>query len=192
MAFLGSDLTSEVGLRLLLWPLGSNIVTRAACCSVGVVLPVYSTFRAIERKDENVQQKWLIYWAAYGSFTLVETFSDKLLSWFPYYYHFKFAFLVWLQLPSTEGAKQIYKNHLRPCLLKHQARVDQLMCIASTEMAKFITAHQKEFRFVRAMIIKMIGSDPKVSGTELAEPRGLPAIDDETRTTANPESDNED
>ncbi|PPD95413.1 hypothetical protein GOBAR_DD07573 [Gossypium barbadense] len=176
MAFLGSDLTSEVGLRLLLWPLGSNIVTRAACCSVGVVLPVYSTFRAIERKDENEQQKWLIYWAG----------------WFPYYYHFKFAFLVWLQLPSTEGAKQIYKNHLRPCLLKHQARVDQLMCIASTEMAKFITAHQKEFRFVRAMIIKMIGSDPKVSGTELAEPRGLPAIDDETRTTANPESDNED
>ncbi|MBA0779565.1 hypothetical protein Gotri_003812 [Gossypium trilobum] len=143
----------------------------------GVVLPVYSTFRAIERKDENEQQKWLIYWAAdlviiaaYGSFTLVETFSDKLLSWFPYYYHFKFAFLVWLQLPSTEGAKQIYKNHLRPCLLKHQARVDQLMCIASTEMP----------------------SDPKVSGTELAEPRGLPAIDDETRTTANPESDNED
>ncbi|GMJ08748.1 hypothetical protein HRI_004544000 [Hibiscus trionum] len=134
MAFLGSDLTSEVGLRLLLWPLGSNIVTRAACCSVGVVLPVYSTFRAIERNNEREQQKWLTYWAAYGSFTLVETFSDKLLSWFPYYYHFKFAFLVWLQLPSTEGAKQIYRNHLRPNLLKHQARVDQLMGFASAEM----------------------------------------------------------
>ncbi|GMJ08749.1 HVA22-like protein K [Hibiscus trionum] len=194
MAFLGSDLTSEVGLRLLLWPLGSNIVTRAACCSVGVVLPVYSTFRAIERNNEREQQKWLTYWAAYGSFTLVETFSDKLLSWFPYYYHFKFAFLVWLQLPSTEGAKQIYRNHLRPNLLKHQARVDQLMGFASAEMvSRFILAHHKEFQIFRAIMTKIIGSDPNVTGgTEPAEPRGLPAIDGPTRTNANPESDSED
>ncbi|KAK8556815.1 hypothetical protein V6N13_064817 [Hibiscus sabdariffa] len=192
MAFLGSDLTNEVGLRLLLWPLGSNIVTRAACCSVGVVLPVYSTFRAIERNNESDQQKWLIYWAAYGSFTLVETFSDKLLSWFPYYYHFKFAFLVWLQLPSTEGAKQIYKNHLRPNLLKHQARVDQLMGFASAGMARFISMHQKEFQIFRAIMTKIIGSDPNMSGgTEPAEPRGLPAIDGPASTITDSESDDE-
>ncbi|KAE8680641.1 HVA22-like protein k [Hibiscus syriacus] len=190
MAFHGSDLTSEVGLRLLLWPLGSNIVTRAACCSVGVVLPVYSTFRAIERNNEREQQKWLIYWAAYGSFTLVETFSDKLLSWFPYYYHFKFAFLVWLQLPSTEGAKQIYKNHLRPNLLKHQAKVDQLMGFASAGMARFISAHHKEFQIFRVIMTRIIGSaDAEASGgTELSEPRGLPAIDGPTDS----ESDNGD
>ncbi|MED6124080.1 hypothetical protein PIB30_055738 [Stylosanthes scabra] len=37
----------------------------------------------------------------YGSFSLIEVFTDKLISWFPMYYHMKFAFLVWLQLPST-------------------------------------------------------------------------------------------
>jgi receptor expression-enhancing protein 5/6 len=25
----------------------------------------------------------LIYWAAYGSFSLVEVFTDKIISWFP-------------------------------------------------------------------------------------------------------------
>ncbi|KAG6382237.1 hypothetical protein SASPL_158130 [Salvia splendens] len=92
----------QVGLRLLLCPLGSNIVVRTACCSVGVVLPVYSTFKAIESKDQDDQHKWLVYWAAYGSFTVAETFTDKLLYWCPFYYHLKFAFLVWLQLPSVE------------------------------------------------------------------------------------------
>nr|DAD40666.1 TPA_asm: hypothetical protein HUJ06_014989 [Nelumbo nucifera] len=63
MAFLGSSIPSEVGLRLLLCPLSSNVVIRTACCSVGVVLPVYSTFKAIEKKDQNEQQRWLLYWA---------------------------------------------------------------------------------------------------------------------------------
>ncbi|KAL7246742.1 hypothetical protein ACSBR2_001785 [Camellia fascicularis] len=103
MALLGSIMPSEVGLRLLLCPLGSNIVVRTACCSVGVVLPVYSTFKAIETKNQNEQQRWLIYWAAFGSFSIAEVFTDKIISWFPLYYHMKFAFLVWLQLPSTDA-----------------------------------------------------------------------------------------
>ncbi|RYR10923.1 hypothetical protein Ahy_B05g079406 isoform B [Arachis hypogaea] len=159
MALLGSNLTGEVGLRLLLCPLGSNIVIRTACCSVGIALPVYSTFKAIESRDQNAQRKCLLYWAAYGSFSLVEVFTDKLIYWFPMYYHIKFAFLVWLQLPSTDdihplninvslmpnsrnsdklvlqqGAKQLYMKHLRPFLSRHQAKVDQILGIASCEV----------------------------------------------------------
>ncbi|XP_024954786.1 uncharacterized protein LOC102617006 isoform X4 [Citrus sinensis] len=37
-----SSSTKEVGLRLLFCPLGSNIILRTACSSVGVALPVYS------------------------------------------------------------------------------------------------------------------------------------------------------
>ncbi|XP_033143366.1 HVA22-like protein k [Brassica rapa] len=70
----------KVGLRVLLSPLGSNIVLCTACCSVGIGLPVYSTFKAIENRDQNEQHKWLVYWAAYGSFSLVEVFTDKLIS----------------------------------------------------------------------------------------------------------------
>ncbi|XP_022751371.1 HVA22-like protein k isoform X2 [Durio zibethinus] len=106
---------------------------------------------------------------------------------FPYYYHFKFAFLVWLQLPSTEGAKQIYKNHLRPFLLKHQAGVDQLMGFACAEMARFISTRPEEYQFVRTMLKKIRGSArPKVS-----EPKGLRAISGQTRMISNPESDHD-
>ncbi|KAF3439049.1 hypothetical protein FNV43_RR17324 [Rhamnella rubrinervis] len=185
MALLGSNIASEVGLRLLLCPLGSNIVVRAACCSVGIVLPVYSTCKAIERKDHNEQQRWLIYWAAYGSFSLVEVFSDKLISWFPLYYHLKFAFLVWLQLPSIDGAKQLYMSHLRPFFLRNQARIDKVLGITYGEMVKLISANQAEIQYARAVIVKIVGSAEQMlkGGAKPDKPRQQCAIEGEARTS---------
>lgn len=166
---------------------------RTACCSVGIVLPVYSTFKAIERKDEQDQQKWLLYWAAYGSFSLVEVFSDKILSWFPPYYYLKFAFLVWLQLPNGDGARQLYMNHIRPFLLKHQSRVDQVMGFAYVEMAKFISAHQAEIQYARTMLVRIMAPDKTSRGTSNpAQPRGQDAIEGQTRVTSDSESDHDD
>ncbi|KAE8647586.1 HVA22-like protein k isoform X1 [Cucumis sativus] len=170
MAFLGSVITNEVGLQLLLYPLNSNAVVRTACCSIGIVLPVYSTFKAIEKKDQNDQQKWLIYWAAYGSLSLVEAYSDKFLSWVPVYYHLKFAFLVWLQLPATSGAKKLYMNYLRPFLLKHQGKVDWILGYASDEMVKTISRHQTEIQYFRTIVMKILRSDERSSRLGSARP----------------------
>ncbi|KAI3446080.1 hypothetical protein Pfo_002745 [Paulownia fortunei] len=157
MAVFGSNMSSEVGLRLLLCPLGSNVVIRTACCSVGVVLPVYSTFKAIEAKDEDEKHKWLLYWAAYGSFSVAELFTDKFLYWFPLYYHMKFAFLVWLQLPSVDvRARQLYMNYLRPFLLRHQSRLDQLVGFFYGEMVKFVSNHEAEIQIARKLLKKIL------------------------------------
>jgi receptor expression-enhancing protein 5/6 len=194
MAIFGSNIPSEVGLRLLLCPLGSNIVIRTACCSIGIGLPVYSTFKAIERRDQNEQQRMLLYWAAYGSFSIVEVFSDKLLSWCPLYYHMKFAFLVWLQLPSADGAKQIYMNHLRPFFLRHQARVDQFLGFAYSEMVKLISAHQAEIQFARNMLVKIMGSADQMfrGATKPDQPQQHRAIEAPLRTPSDAGSDHDD
>ncbi|KAF7810904.1 HVA22-like protein k [Senna tora] len=147
---------TQVGLRLLLSSLGSAVVVRTACCSVGIVLPVYSTFKAIEKKDQNEQQRWLIYWAAYGSFSVAEIFAEKLLSRVPLYNLMKLAFLVWLQLPTINGARQLYESYLRPFLLKHQARLDQVMEFIYGETSKFISAHQAEIQFARSLLYKIV------------------------------------
>ncbi|CAM8929530.1 unnamed protein product [Rhodiola kirilowii] len=158
MAFPAANLCGEVGLRVLLSPLGSNVVTRAACCSIGIGLPVYSTFKAIEKKDQNEQQKWLVYWAAYGSFSLVEVFTDKILSWFPLYYHAKFAFLVWLQLPTVEGSRLLYNKYLCPFFLRHEARLDNITGIIYSEIVKFVIAHQGDIQFAKKLFRKMLSS----------------------------------
>ncbi|XP_050205949.1 HVA22-like protein k [Mercurialis annua] len=188
MALLGSNLPGEMGLRLLLSPLGSNIVIRTACCSVGVVLPVYSTFKAIERKDQNEQKKWLVYWAAYGAFSLVEVFTDKFLRWVPMYYHVKFAFLVWLQLPSTDGAKKLYGNHLRPFLMRHQARVDMLMGIAYDEVAKIYSTHQTEIEYAKTILLKIMGPADETRNGHRSSIE-VPAIEHEIQRSTDDESD---
>ncbi|KAK4350653.1 hypothetical protein RND71_029966 [Anisodus tanguticus] len=156
MAMFASNLSSEIGLKLLLSPLNTSVVVRTACCTVGIVLPVYSTFKAIEMRDQNERQKWLLYWAAYGSFSIVEACTDKFLCWFPLYYHVKFAFLVWLQLPSADGAKQLYMSHLRPFLMRHQARLDHILELFHGELAKFISAHQAEIQFAKVLLGKTL------------------------------------
>ncbi|CAN0885013.1 HVA22-like protein k [Linum grandiflorum] len=151
---------AEVGLQLLLYPLNSNIVLRTACCSVGIALPVYTTFKAIERKDPDEQKKCLVYWAAFGAFSVAEVFTDKIISWFPMYYHAKFAFLIWLQLPSMNGtgATVFYSKYLRPFLLRHQVRLDHITEIANGLMAKFIIAHESEFRLAKVIFMKTLAS----------------------------------
>lgn len=54
-------------------------------CSVGIVLPVYSTFKAIEKKDQNEQQKWLLYWAGWDFILFFQFFplSPPLCSFAP-------------------------------------------------------------------------------------------------------------
>uniref|UniRef100_A0A2P2KVY8 RING-type E3 ubiquitin transferase n=1 Tax=Rhizophora mucronata TaxID=61149 RepID=A0A2P2KVY8_RHIMU len=81
-----------------------------------------------------ISPDFLFIFAAYGSFSLVDVFADKLLSQFPMYYRMKFALLLWLQLPSVEGAKQLYKNCLRPIFLRHQVWVDTIMGFVNGEM----------------------------------------------------------
>jgi hypothetical protein len=60
----------------------------------------------------------------YAAFNIVETFTDFLLGWFPFYYSFKFGFLIWCFLPNTRGAQVVYDYGVRPYLLKNEARID--------------------------------------------------------------------
>ncbi|XP_068483487.1 HVA22-like protein k [Phaseolus vulgaris] len=150
----------QVGLRPFL--VAPNLFLRPACCSIGLALPVYSTFKAIEGNDPYQQQRWLLYWAAYGSFSAAEMFTEKLLSWIPFYYHIKFAFLLWLQLPTLNGARQLYCNHLRPFLLKHQARMDVIVEFVYGVMNKVISDHQTELQLARALAVKFL-----MTGTQM-------------------------
>lgn len=69
----------------------------------GVVYPAYQSFKAIEdKRDPTLNEQWLTYWAMWGLLSLAESTTDDILSKLPYYYHAKFALLLWLQMPSTQ------------------------------------------------------------------------------------------
>jgi len=81
---------------------------------LGWAIPAYFSLRALETPSTGDDVQWLTYWTVYGAFQIVETFADIVLYWFPFYYTFKTAFIVWLLLPQTKGASVIYAKVLRP------------------------------------------------------------------------------
>ncbi|KAK1357545.1 hypothetical protein POM88_050801 [Heracleum sosnowskyi] len=176
MDVLGSSIAGEVGLRLLLSPINSTIVMRTACCSVGIVVPVYSSVKAIETGNQQDQHKWLLYWTVYGSFSIAEVYSDKLLSWFPSYYYVKLAFLIWLQLPDTQGARILYKKHLQPFFKRHEAKIDRVMGLTYIEMAKIISSHQAEIQYVKSILSRITSSGKAPRNTASPTQSENPAV----------------
>eukprot|EP00924_Labyrinthula_sp_SR-Ha-C_P007210 snap_masked-scaffold_8-processed-gene-12.39-mRNA-1 protein AED:0.39 eAED:0.39 QI:0/-1/0/1/-1/1/1/0/167 len=101
--------------------LGPNFI----CNATGFFYPTYASFHAIESKRKDDDTQWLTYWVVYALFTVVEAFVDVLLFWFPFYYSFKFGFLIWLFLPSTQGAKFLYQNVVKGIVATAEDFVDQ-------------------------------------------------------------------
>ncbi|KAF9557895.1 ER membrane protein DP1/Yop1 [Mortierella alpina] len=87
---------------------------------LGWVYPAYRSFKALETpsKDDDKQ------WAVYGFVSILESFTDVLLYWFPFYFFLKSVFLLWLMIPSFNGAATIYLRILRPFLVQHRSEID--------------------------------------------------------------------
>ncbi|KAB5543639.1 hypothetical protein PHYPO_G00081590 [Pangasianodon hypophthalmus] len=98
------------------------------CNLIGFVYPAYISIKAIESTDKDDDTKWLTYWVVYGVFSVAEFFADIFLSWFPFYYIGKCAFLVWCMAPTpSNGSMQIYTRIIRPFFLRNEARIDTVV-----------------------------------------------------------------
>ncbi|EJT98997.1 hypothetical protein DACRYDRAFT_24099 [Dacryopinax primogenitus] len=84
---------------------------------IGWLLPAYLSFRALETKEADDDIQWLTYWIVFGFFNFLESVAlSAVLYYLPFYYVFKTAFVIWLQLPATKGARVLYLTVARPLL----------------------------------------------------------------------------
>ncbi|KAJ8287324.1 hypothetical protein GJAV_G00050240 [Gymnothorax javanicus] len=98
------------------------------CNLIGFAYPAYVSIKAIESATKDDDTKWLTYWVVYGVFSVAEFFADIFLSWFPFYYMLKCAFLVWCMAPTpSNGSIMIYSRIIRPFFLKNEARIDGMV-----------------------------------------------------------------
>ena len=73
---------------------------------VATVYPGFSTIKSIEKKSKK--KEWLTYWAVYGSFIIVDMFSNIIMKIVPFYFVFKILFLIWMVLPGSNGCALVY------------------------------------------------------------------------------------
>ncbi|KAJ1310757.1 hypothetical protein OPQ81_009279 [Rhizoctonia solani] len=84
---------------------------------IGWALPAYLSLKAIESPQAEDDVQWLTYWSVFGFFNFLESFALRMvLYYFPFYYVFKTAFILWLQLPATRGARTVHQSVLRPII----------------------------------------------------------------------------
>ncbi|KAM7221676.1 protein yop-1 [Rhypophila decipiens] len=96
---------------LIIFNLGGQLLTNVA----GFVIPGYYSLDALFTSSTHDDTQWLTYWVVFAFFTVIESLVS-VVYWFPFYYTFKFVFLLWLALPTFKGAELIFRSFLSPTL----------------------------------------------------------------------------
>ncbi|RLN80150.1 hypothetical protein BBJ28_00015782 [Nothophytophthora sp. Chile5] len=110
---------------------------------VGFIYPAYMSFKAISTPNSDDDTQWLTYWVVYAFFNLTESITDLVLSWIPFYFFIKVAFLVWCYHPSTAGSNVIYNTLIKPYVAPHVAQIDSALK-RGEDAAKSINAKIQE------------------------------------------------
>ncbi|XP_018425724.1 PREDICTED: receptor expression-enhancing protein 4 isoform X2 [Nanorana parkeri] len=102
----------------------SWMVSRVVVLVFGLLYPAYSSYKAVKTKNVREYVRWMMYWIVFALFMTVETFTDIFVSWFPFYYEIKMAFVIWLLSPYTRGASLLYRKCIHPALSLRDEEID--------------------------------------------------------------------
>ncbi|XP_078079766.1 receptor expression-enhancing protein 3 isoform X1 [Mustelus asterias] len=103
----------------------SAIISRSVVLVFGTLYPAYYSYKAVKTKNVKEYVRWMMYWIVFALYTVLETFADLMISWFPLYYELKVAFVIWLLSPYTRGASLIYRKFLHPLLSSRERDIDE-------------------------------------------------------------------
>ncbi|XP_069756880.1 receptor expression-enhancing protein 3 isoform X2 [Narcine bancroftii] len=90
----------------------------------GTLYPAYYSYKAVKTKNVKEYVRWMMYWIVFALYTVLETFADLTIAWFPLYYELKVAFVIWLLSPYTRGASVLYRKFLHPLLSAREREID--------------------------------------------------------------------
>ncbi|KAM6923349.1 receptor expression-enhancing protein 2 [Xenentodon cancila] len=108
----------------------SWIISRIVVLAFGTLYPAYSSYKAVKTKNVKEYVKWMMYWIVFALFTTAETATDLLLSWFPFYFELKIAFVIWLLSPYTKGSSVLYRKFVHPTLSNKEKEIDEYIAQA--------------------------------------------------------------
>uniref|UniRef100_A0A182TFP4 Receptor expression-enhancing protein n=1 Tax=Anopheles melas TaxID=34690 RepID=A0A182TFP4_9DIPT len=124
MSVTGMGLCSLVAIFFCPRAIGSNILFPGFRLLFGTLYPAYASYKAVRTKNVKEYVKWMMYWIVFAFFTFIETFTDILLSWFPFYYEIKVIVVLWLLSPATRGSSTLYRKFVHPMLTRREQEID--------------------------------------------------------------------
>ncbi|KZZ91969.1 HVA22 domain membrane protein [Ascosphaera apis ARSEF 7405] len=118
-----------------------------------ILFPIYASYKALRTRDPSIIVPWLMYWVVIATFTLIESWTYWIVSWTPFYSWIRLAFLSYLVLPQTQGAKVIYQSYLDPFLYAHEDHIEEAI-VKGHDYARKMGAQYMEqaIDFIRAKL----------------------------------------
>lgn len=95
-----------------------NIGSQFLVNTAGFVIPAYYSLDALFSAGKVDDTQWLTYWVVYAFLTVLES-AFNAVYWFPFYYTFKFVFILWLALPQTGGAQIVFRSFIQPVFSRY-------------------------------------------------------------------------
>eukprot|EP01001_Neometanema_parovale_P000640 NODE_10713_length_579_cov_116.464912_g10436_i0.p1 GENE.NODE_10713_length_579_cov_116.464912_g10436_i0~~NODE_10713_length_579_cov_116.464912_g10436_i0.p1 ORF type:complete len:141 (+),score=28.80 NODE_10713_length_579_cov_116.464912_g10436_i0:64-486(+) len=119
-----------------------GIVFNAVCNCVSFLWPAWTSFRLLAGKPTPFEANTLLmYWLIFALFYVAETPFSFILGFIPLYANFKLAFLIWLQVPHTKGAKLVY-DYIQPMLLQLKEPLDMHFKKVQDMLKSFVPEQQ--------------------------------------------------
>uniref|UniRef100_L2GGK1 Protein YOP1 n=1 Tax=Colletotrichum fructicola (strain Nara gc5) TaxID=1213859 RepID=L2GGK1_COLFN len=91
------------------------------------LFPLFASYKALKTSDPAQLTPWLMYWVVLACALLVESWTEWILVWIPFYAYIRLFFLLYLVLPQTQGARIIYQTHVHPFLQDNEAQIEEFI-----------------------------------------------------------------
>ncbi|XP_020549549.1 HVA22-like protein j [Sesamum indicum] len=87
----------------------------------GYAYPAYKCYKTIEKNKVDIKELRIII----AVVTVIESFIDLLISWFPMYREIKLALFICLWHPSLQGTGFVYNTLLQPYVSRYETDIDR-------------------------------------------------------------------
>lgn len=101
------------------------------------------SFKAIEKKQTEDVYDWAQYWVVLSALHCLSWLLDAALSWLPFYYVAKLAFVGALWYPQSRLASTLYAKFFAPLVGQYEADIDRAVSEARLRAGDLAAQHGK-------------------------------------------------
>ncbi|TDZ16810.1 Receptor expression-enhancing protein 2 [Colletotrichum sidae] len=122
------------------------------------LFPLFASYKALKTSDPAQLTPWLMYWVVLACALLVESWTEWILVWIPFYAYIRLLFLLYLVLPQTQGARIIYQTHVHPFLQDNEVQIEEFISEAHDRLKAAGIAYLK--RAIELIKTNVLGLPP--------------------------------
>ncbi|KAI1211427.1 TB2/DP1, HVA22 family-domain-containing protein [Annulohypoxylon truncatum] len=150
-----------------------DIIPKLLSSVASFLFPLFASYKALKTSDPAQLTPWLMYWSVLSCALLVESWTEFILWWVPFYAYMRLGFLLYLVLPQTQGARVLYEAYLHPYLEENETVIEDFIASAHDRLKAAGMAYLK--RAIELLRTQVLGMPPREEEQE------------DTRATAAPQ-----